>query len=147
MSKLFLKQIAILSGIFGAILGLLSLIPIVRNIAVLAVIVLIAPIVIIYLKKLDIIKEVTKQDGMIIGAISGGVSIISFVIILTPIVLLMSLFLKEGYIYWIASLIKTAGFFVYIMLLSFMCLLNAITNSFFGLATSYLYDFLKTMKE
>ena len=115
MNKLLFKQISILSGIFGAILGILSLIPVIRNISVICVALLIAPVVIIYLKKLDIIKEVDLKSGMIMGTVAGVASIITFVLAFTPIDLLLSLFLKNGYIYWMATLIKTAGFFVYFM--------------------------------
>lgn len=147
MNKLLFKQISILSGIFGAILGILSLIPVIRNISVICVALLIAPVVIIYLKKLDIIKEVDLKSGMIMGTVAGVASIITFVLAFTPIDLLLSLFLKNGYIYWMATLIKTAGFFVYFMLLFFTCILNAITNAFSGVATAYLYEVLKGMKE
>ena len=147
MSKSLFKQISILSAILGAILGLLSLIPVVRNVSVIAVTVLLAPVIIIYFKKLNILQEVDLKNGMIIGTIAGVISIITYVVAFTPIVLLLSLFIKNGYIEWISVLIKNAGFFIYIMLLSFMCILNAITNAFSGLATAYLYEFLKGMKE
>jgi hypothetical protein len=147
MNKLLFKQICILSSIFGAFLGILSLIPVIRNISAIIVTFLLAPIIIIYLKKTDILKALSIQDGMVLGAIAGIVSIIVFVLTLTPLVLILSLFIKNGYISWIASLIKNAGLFIYLMLLSFMCILNAITNAFSGLATIYIYDFLKAMKE
>lgn len=147
MSKLFLKQISVISAILGAGLGILSLIPLIRNLSIFALVIIIAPVVIIFMKKNNLLKEVNIREGMIIGAISGIVSVIAFIIVFTPIDLFLSLFIKNGYINWIASLIKTAGFFVYIMLLFFMCILNAITNAFSGLTTAYVYEFLKNMKE
>ncbi len=147
MSKLLIKQISILSGIFGALFGVLSLIPVIRNIAFLAVILFIAPIIIIYFKKFNILQEVSNQWGMIIGTISGIISIIAFMLSFTPLDLLLSLFIKDGYIAWIASFIKNAGFFNYIMILFFLCILNGITNAFSGLTTAYVYDFLKNVKE
>ena len=147
MSKLLFKQVSILSAIFGVILGIWALIPVVRNFAVIAVILLLAPIVIIYLKKLDILKSVSVQNGMIIGTISGIVSMFAFILTFTPFDLLFSLFIKDGYLYWIASLIKNAGFFVYFMLIIFIALLGGLVNAFSGLATAYLYDFLGNMKD
>ena len=147
MSKLLIKQVSILSAILSAILGILALIPIIRNAAVLVVTILIAPIVLIYLKKLNILEEIDIQKGMILGTIIGVVSTFVFILVFTPFDLLLSLFIKDGYIYWIASLIKNAGFFVYSMLLFFICILGGLTNAFSGLATAYLYDFLGKMKD
>lgn len=76
MNKLLIKQLSILSALLGGILGLLALIPIVRNIAALILMVLLAPIVIIYLKKLNLIDEVSLQNGAISGVICGVVSVV-----------------------------------------------------------------------
>lgn len=147
MSKFVIKQISILSAFFGAFLGVLGLIPIVRNLSILALMLFIAPVVIIYLKKINVIKEVSIQTGMISGVVSGIVSIIAFMLVFTPIDLVLSLFIKEGYIYWISSLIKNSGFFIYAMLIFFMSVLNGLTNAFSGLTTAYVYEFLGKIKD
>ena len=147
MSKLLIKQISVLSAIFGAFLGILSLIPFVRNFTSVVVMIFMAPVVIIYLKKLNIIKEVTLQSGMIIGTFTGVVSIITFTFAFTLLDLLFSLFIKNGFIFMISSFIRNAGFFNYFMLLSFMCILSGITNAFSGLTTAYIYEFLGKIKD
>ena len=147
MSRLLIKQISILSAIFGAILGILSLIPFIRNFTSVAVMIFMAPIVIIYLKKLNILHDITVQTGMIMGAITGIVSIIAFTLAFTPFDLLFSLFIKDGFIFIMSSFIKNAGIFNYVMLLSFICILSGITNAFSGLTTAYIYDFLGKIKD
>lgn len=147
MNKLLFKQISILSAIFGCMLGIISLIPIIRNITAIGITFFLAPAVIIYLKKLNILKDINIKTGMIIGTISGIVSITAFIITLTPIDLLLGLFIKNGYIEWISILIKNAGFFNYILILLFLWVLNGTTNAFSGFATAYLYEILKGMKE
>lgn len=147
MNKLLFRQISILSGIFGAILGVLSLIPVIRNVSVIGVTIFLAPAVIIYLKKLNLLQDINIKTGMVMGTISGIISVTAFVIAFTPVDLLLGLFIKNGYIEWISILIKNAGFFNYILILFFLCILNGTTNAFSGLATAYLYDMLKGMKD
>ena len=147
MNNLLFKQIIILSSVMGAILGVLGLIPFVRNIAIFLLMCFVAPVVIVYLKKLNFISEVSIQKGMVIGTLTGIISVIAFMLIFTPFVLLISLFVKNGFIYWIASLIKNSGFFVFIFILVLLGILNGLINAFSGLTTAYLYDFLKNVKE
>ena len=147
MNKLLIKQVSILSAIFGAFLGLFGLVPFVRNISFITLALFLAPVVIIYLKKLNILQKITIQDGMIIGAISGVVSLIGYAVVFTVLDLLLAMFIKDGFIWWIASLIKSGGFFVYGMLVFFICVLNAVTNAFAGLTTAYVYDFFKNVKD
>lgn len=147
MNKLLIKQLSILSALLGGILGLLALIPIVRNIAALILMVLLAPIVIIYLKKLNLIDEVSLQNGAISGVICGVVSVVAFFIVFAPLVLLFGIWIKNGYIGWIASLIKSAGFFVSCLMLFFIGLLSGLMNAFSGLTTAYVYEMLKKVKD
>jgi hypothetical protein len=147
MNPLLVKQTAILSTILGAILGVLTLIPFVRNFTFLLLILCISAVVIIYMKKNDLIGIIDVKEGAILGAIIGFVSFIAFSIVYVPLVAIVGLIFKGYYTFGISTLLRVSGFFVLIMLVVFLGLLSALMNSFAGLATAYVYEFLSGIKK
>lgn len=147
MNPIIVKQTAILSAILGGILGVLTLIPFVRNFSFMLLILCISAVIIIYMKKNDLIGIIDVKEGAILGAIIGFVSFIAFSIVFVPLVALVGLIFKGYYTFGISMLLRTSGFFVLVMLVVFMGLLSALMNAFAGLVTAYFYEILSGVKK
>lgn len=147
MNPLLLKQTAILSAILGGILGVLTLIPFVRNFSFTLLILCIAAVIIVYMKKNDMLGIIDVKEGAILGAVIGFVSFIAFSIVFIPLVSLVGLIFKHYYTFGIPYLLNSSGFFVLIMLIVFLGVLSALMNAFAGLATAYIYEILSGLKK
>lgn len=151
MNPLLIKQTSILSAILGGIIGVLTLIPFVRNFTFMILILCISAVVIIYMKKNDLIGIIDVKEGAVLGAIIGFVSFVAFSVVFVPLVTLLSAFLGlfkiNYYTFGIAYLLKASGFFVLIMLIIFLGLLSALMNAFAGLVTAYTYELLSGIKK
>lgn len=151
MNPMIIKQTAILSTILGGIIGLLTLIPFVRNFSFLVLILCISAVVIVYMKKNDLIGIIDVKEGAILGAIIGFVSFIAFSIVFIPTVtllgFLLSLIKVNYYTFGITYMLRISGLFVLIMLVGFLAILSALMNAFSGLATAYVYEILSGMKK
>lgn len=151
MNPILVKQTAILSAILGGILGVLTLIPFVRNFSFLLLILGISAVVIIYMKRNDLIGIIDVKEGAILGAIIGFVSFVAFSIVFVPLVSLtgfiLSLFKINYYTFGITYMLRVSGFFVLIMLVIFLGILSALMNAFAGLVTAYMYEILSGVKK
>ena len=151
MNQLIIKQTAILSTILGGILGVLTLIPFVRNFSFMILILCISAVIIVYMKRNELIGIIDVKEGAILGAIIGFVSFIAFSIVFIPLVSLigfiLSLFKITYYTFGITTMIKVSGFFVLILLVLFLGILSALMNAFAGLVTAYTYEILPGMKK
>lgn len=148
MNQLIVKQVAILSAILGGILGVLTVIPFISALSFPILMLGLAAIVIVYLKKNDLIGIIDVRDGAILGAIIGAVAFIAFSIVYIPLASLVGLIFKSYVsIRWVGMLFNITGFFVLVMLVIFVSLLCALFNSFTGLVTAYLYEILSGVKK
>lgn len=147
MNPLLVKQTAILSAILGGILGILTVIPFVRNFSFLLLILCVSAVVIIYMKKNDLIGIIDVKEGAILGAIIGFVSFIAFSIVFIPLVAIIGLIFKGYYTFGILYMLRVSGFFVLIMLVIFLGILSALMNAFAGLVTAYMYEVLTGIKK
>ena len=147
MNEIILKQTAILSAIIGGILGVITLIPFVRGFSFLLLILAISAVVIVYMKKNELIGIIDIKEGAILGAVIGFISFITFSIIFIPIAAIIGSIFKTYYLGWLTMLLKASGFFVLILLVFFMAILSALMNSFAGLVTAYVYEFLSGVKK
>lgn len=147
MNPILIKQTSILSAILGGILGVVTLIPFIRNFSFMLLILCISAVIIIYMKKNDLIGIIDIREGAILGAIIGFVSFIAFSIVFIPLVAIIGLIFKNYYTFGISYLIKASGFFVLIMLIIFMGILSALMNAFSGLVTAYVYEILSGIKK
>lgn len=147
MNPLLVKQTSILSAILGAILGVLTVIPFVRNFSFLILILCISAVVMVYMKKNDLLGILDVKEGALLGAIIGFVSFIAFSIVFIPLVAIIGLIFKGYYTFGINLLLRTSGFFVLVMLVIFMAILSALMNSFAGLVTAYMYEVLSGVKK
>ena len=139
---ILLKQIAILSAFFGAILGAITLIPYLGILSFIFLICFIAPLVIWLLVKYNCLSLDSMKDSIITGAIAGFVSYLGFSIIYVPIsVILMKLFhiaANAG----VGFMLGNATFFYL-----FMGVLSATVNAFTGFLTFYVIDFINTIEK
>lgn len=147
MNLLLLKQTSILSAILGAILGVLTTIPFVRNFTFMILILFIGAVVLVYMKKNDLIGIFDVKEGAVLGAVIGFVSFIAFSIVFVPLTSLIGLVFKSYYTYGLTYMLRASGFFVLVMLVGFLGLLSALMNAFSGLVTAYVYEVLLGIKK
>lgn len=147
MNPLIMKQTAILSAILGGILGILTLIPFVRNFSFMILILCISAVVIVYMKRHELIGIIDLKEGALLGAIIGFVSFVSFSVVFIPLVTIVGWIFKGYYTYGISYMLKVSGFFVLIMLVIFLAVLSALMNAFSGLVTAYVYEILLGIKK
>ena len=144
---ILLKQIAILSAFFGAVLGALTLIPYLGVISFVFLICFISPLVIWILVKYNCLSLSSIKDSVITGAISGFIAYMGFSIIYVPIsVILMKLFHISANI-GVGYRLGNASFFLLIILSLFMGVLWATVNAFTGFLTFYVLDFINSIEK
>lgn len=147
MNPIIIKQAAILSAILGGVLGILTLIPFVGSFSFLLLILAVSAVVIVYMKRNDLIGIIDVKEGATLGALTGFVSFIAFSIVFVPIIALIGLIFPNYYNYGITYMIKISGFFVLILLVIFLAILSALMNAFTGLVTAYIYEVLTGVKK
>lgn len=147
MNQLLIKQAAILSAILGGILGVLTLIPFVRNFSFMLLILCISAVIIVYMKKNDLIGIIDVREGAILGAIIGFISFLAFSVVFVPLVAIVGLIFKGYYTFGITYMLRISGLFVLVMLVVFMGILSALMNAFAGLVTAYVYEVLSGVKK
>src|SRR5574344_413957 len=139
IEQILLKRMSILSGILGLGLGILTIIPFICNFSFFALMILAAPIILIYMKKLELLGILDTKQGAMYGAIIGFVSFIGFSISFVRLATIIG-FIYKGSFYLGVSLLFRTGFFVLIMMIFFVAILSALMNAFSGLVTTYVYS-------
>lgn len=144
----FLRRISVLSVIVGLIVGLVSNIPFIGNLVFVIYFLMLSAGMIVYLKKINVLGDITVKEGGVIGAIIGGTSFVGFCVAYLPIRIIIG-FITGNFI----SSIITNGFtnfpmfFTLIFLLFLMGLLCALMNCFSGGVTAYIYTLLEEYKK
>lgn len=146
IKQLLLKQMGMLSSVLGLVLGVITIIPFICNFSFFALIVLSAPIILVYLKKLDMIGILDIRQGAMYGAIIGFISFVAFSVSFVPLATIIGFIYKGSYYLGVSLLFRT-GFFVLIMMVFFVALLAALMNAFSGLVTIYVYNQLEQKPE
>lgn len=135
----YIKNLAIISLIFGAISGFLALLPILGIIILLMLIFCSSFIIIVFMKRFALIPNPNEQTGMLWGGISGFLTFIGFSIIFLPCSFVLSLIFKLSYYTGIGMIMKS-GFSTMIMLVIFLAILCGMMNAFAGLASVYFFN-------
>lgn len=146
VKQLLFKQMGTLSAILGLVLGVLTIIPFICNISFFALFVLAAPIILIYMKKLEMIGILDIRQGAMYGAIIGFISFLGFSVAFVPLATIIG-FIYKGSFYLGVSLLFRSGFFVLIMMVFFVAILSALMNAFSGLVTMYVYNQIEPKPE
>ena len=104
--------------------------------------ILAAPIMYIYMKKLNLLGYLEPKQGAIYGAIIGFISFLGFSVSFVPLATIIG-FLYKGSFYLGVSLLFRSGIFVTIMMVLFVAILSALMNAFSGMITVYIYNQLE----
>lgn len=139
--KSLFKIICMCSVITGAILGVFPLIPPLIGLTFTILMLFIAPFVIFYLYKLNLIDEPNSQNCLTIGALSGFFSFIGFSFVYFPVALILNLVFKINSFIWIKVIFVNIGFLIPMVILT--ALLSSMFNSFSAFIFFYLYNYFK----
>ena len=142
MNILFVKQISILSLIFGAILGLITLIPYIGVLSFSICSFAAGSIIIYYMQKIELLGEFDTKAWTIYGAISGFTTFIGFCISFLPLAAIIGLIAKTSYYLGISIMFKY-GFFLTIILALFLAFITALMNGFGSMTFSYVLQLIK----
>ena len=145
-NKFFLKKLLILSGLLGLILGVITIVPFICNFSFFALMILAAPIMFVYMKKLNMLGYVEPKQGAIYGSIIGFISFLGFSISFVPLATIIG-FLYKGSFYLSVSLLFRSGIFVTFMMVIFVAILSSLMNAFSGLVTMYIYNQIEPKPE
>lgn len=148
MNILLLKQIGLFSVLIGIIVALLTLVPFIGQFVFTIYFIMLSAGIIIYLKRNNILGNITVKEGGIIGAVIGFASFIAFSCVFIPLSALIGLIVSS----WMGNIIagcfqSVLTFMLLIFLLLFTALLCALMNGFSGAVTAYIYEVLAGMKQ
>ena len=125
MNILLLKQIALFSVLIGDAIGIITLIPFIGTLAFMTLLLFLSALVIVYLKRNNLIGIINLKEGALIGAVVGFASFISFSIVFLPLSVIIGLIFSKYYIGHLVTMFITnfGGFFILIVLLFFLALI------------------------
>jgi len=141
IDKPLLKIICISSFITGAVIGVIPLIPALVSAAFLLIMFFTAPFIIIYLGRLNLIKDISTEQALIISSFSGAAAFLGFACIYFPIACILNLIFKIQSFIWIKVLFTNIVFLIPMVIL--FALLCALLNAFSGFLTVYLINIFK----
>ena len=148
MNVLLLKQIGLFSVLIGIIVALLTLVPFIGQFVFTIYFIMLSTGIIIYLKRNNILGNITVKEGGIIGAVIGFSSFVAFSCVYIPLSALIGLIVNS----WMSNIIagcfqSVLTFTLLIFLLLFTGFLCALMNGFSGAVTAYIYEVLAGMKQ
>ncbi len=138
-----LRQISVLSLFFGAILGVVTLIPFVGTYSLMFLFCFIAPLVVWILVKYNCLSLSSVKESVIVGAIAGAIAYLGFSIIYIPISVILMKFFNLSANYGIGLTLMNANSFILVVLSLFMSVLSATVNAFTGFLTFYVLEVIK----
>ena len=145
MSKSILKIIVLLSIFLGIVSGLLTIVPYVGEIIFWLLLLIAAPIVILFLTRAEVLEIVSVRQSAVIGGIIGFISFLAFCAVYAPAIIALAKFFNYSANLGVSMFLSNATFGVMIMLAIFMGVLSATMNAFSGFVTYYLIEFTKTL--
>ena len=153
MNIMILKQLALLSTLLGAFGGLVALIPPLTLIMLISAFIFPAAIILIYLKKNDLIGIFNTREGAIFGALIGFVSFIASFLVYAPISVIIAWLVKiisgSFYIPGFLRLISLdfGTLIVLLFAVIFLAGISALFNGFWGLVTAWIYEIITGFKK
>ena len=139
MDKQKLKLISIYSLIFGAVWGLIAVIPValIQFLCWVMMAVFSSVCVILYMKKKNEIGDLTIKGGTIIGILIGFISLLGFLLVFLPLNALLGIILNK-----VTDLFSLSRFLLGIwwLLIIMVGLISALFNSFSLIAYVYIRD-------
>lgn len=147
MNTSILKQISLLSIFLGGALGIITVIPFIGELAFWILMCASAPIVILFMMKMEMIDIQTVKESVIIGSIIGFISFIGFSILYMPITVLLIKLFNYSTNYGVSLALSQASFGLIIVMVLFISVLCATVNAFSGFLTYYGIDLYKMLNK
>lgn len=147
MDKFIIKSIIILSFILGVILGVLAPIPVAGMVMLFIVLILAAPLVMVYLimdGKLDV---TTPKDSIITGAVIGFCANLSFSAAYAIVMAVLATCFNLTTNFFLSAMIINSPIWLVGVFVIFIGILCAVTNAFSGFATYYIINLIRDMYE
>lgn len=145
MNVILLKQMSILAAIIGAALGVVTVIPYIGLISFLICMTCVSVIVMVYMKKLDLIGVLEPRESAAYGAVIGALSFAGFLVTFIPLAAIVGFFNRMSYYGSIFLLVKN-GFFILLLILLMITIIPALFNSFSAMSATFLYNQFKQQK-
>lgn len=145
MNRSILKIIILLSIFLGIVSGLLTIVPYAGEVIFWLLILIAAPVVILFMTKVEVLEIATVRQSAVIGGIIGFISFLAFCAVYVPAVIVLAKFFNYSANLGVSMFLSNATFGVMIMLAIFMGVLSATINAFSGFVTYYLIEFTKTL--
>ena len=143
-----LKQMSLFSIMLGLGIGLITSIPIIGSFVFILYFLTFAGCLIVYLKRNNIIGELTVKEGAILGAVIGLTSFLGFCVTFMPITIIKGFVVNNFLGNIIINGFTNPLMFVTLLFFIVLCsLLSALMNCFSGGVTAYIYEVLKTLNE
>ena len=146
MDKSILKIIMLLSIFTGIVSGLLTIVPYIGEIIFWILLLLAAPVVILFLTKSGVLEISTVRQSAVIGGLIGFVSFLAFCAVYIPAVIALSKFFNYSANIGVSMFLSNATFGLMVLISVFMGILSATMNAFSGFVTLYLIEFAKSLK-
>lgn len=147
MDKFLIKNIIILSLIFGFIPGAFSVVPLLGLLMLIIVVVFSAPIIMLYLIMDGKLELTTPKDSIITGALIGFCSNITFATAYCVMLAMLAVFFQYSPNFMLTAMITNSPFWLIGVFVVFISVLSATTNAFSGFATYYIINFIRDMYE
>lgn len=145
MNKSVFKIILLLSIFMGIVSGVLTIVPYAGEIVFWLLITIAAPLIILFLTKMEVLEISTVRQSAVIGGLIGFVSFLAFCAVYIPAVIVLAKFFNYSVNPGVSMFLTNATFGLMIMLAVFMGILSATINAFSGFVTYYLIEFNKSI--
>ena len=140
MNQIIAKRAALFALIFGAAIGLASLLPFFVGFCLFVLSFFSSTIIMLYMKKNEKhLAYLTNEQGAIMGGIVGFFATIGFFITFSPMVCILKLNFKSYYSYMIPDMLKDA-MWLFFVLVFMVGIIFALTNSATGMGTTWILN-------
>ena len=144
----FIKKVALESAVLGAIVGGITLIPYINFFSFLFLVFLVAPFVLIKLKKQNQIGILDTQESAMWGIIIGLAAFSGFFVVFTPLCGILGVFFKTGVYLTFKTLWGIGGGIPFIIMSYFMIgIIVALFNAFSAATAEYIYQQVKSLSK
>jgi len=141
MNEIIIKRAVVFSLILGALIGVVSSIPLFAGYGFLVLILFCSPIVILYMKKNEKhLGILNNEESAILGAVIGFCSTIGFFAAFSPLVCIFRLIFKTYYAYTIPDVLSTA-LWLFILLVVVLASIFAATNATSAMGLNWILSF------
>lgn len=147
MNKFIIKNTVILSLILGLILGLLAPIPYVGMVMLFIILLMTAPLVIVYMIMAGQFNLTSTKNSIITGAISGFSANFSFSFTYALLMVVLGKVFHISTNFFLTAMISNSPIWLLLVFIIFIGVLFATTNAFSGFLTHYVIDFIRDIYE